>query len=349
MKESATPRRKFIKDISIAGIGFGMAGNATSLFGKSIPKGKRSDSHRIGIIGLDTSHSIAFTKALNNPDAGPEFAGYKVVFAYPKGSHDIESSVKRIPGYTEEIKKYGVKIAESINQLLDNVDAVLLETNDGRLHLNQALSVFKAGKPVFIDKPVAASLQDVIAIYEAAKQFHVPMFSSSSLRYIPGAEEISKGKYGKVQGADVYSPAHLEKTHPDLFWYGIHGVEMLYTIMGNGCKNVIRVTTQNTDIVVGTWEDQRIGNFRGLRAGKLNYGSTVYAENDIVTLGTFQGYNPLLVQIIKFFETGESPVDPKDTLEIYAFMEAADESKRKGGSAVSIESVLQRAKQSKIN
>ena len=340
MKKSPATRRKFIKNVSIAGLSFGLSERVNYLFGKSITKGKR-----IGIIGLDTPHSIEFTKVFNNPAAGPEYGGYKVVSAYPKGSNNIESSVKSIPGYIEEIKKYEVKIAGSIKELLDNVDVVLLETNDGRPHLDQALSVFKAGKPVFIDKPVAASLKDVIAIYEAAKQYHVPMFSSSSLRYIQGAEQISQGKYGRVLGADVYSPAHLEKTHPDLYWYGIHGVEILYTIMGTGCKNVIRVNTKDTDTVVGTWEDQRIGSFRGLRSGKLGYGGTVYAENSIVTLGAPPGYNPLLQQIIHFFKTGKSPVDPKDTLEIYAFMEAADESKRKGGVAVSIESVLQKAKE----
>jgi Oxidoreductase family, NAD-binding Rossmann fold len=276
---------------------------------------------------------------LNNADAEVEFAGYKVVVAYPKGSADIKSSVERIPAYTEEIKKYGVKIATSIKELLDNVDVVLLETNDGRLHLDQALLVFEAGKPLFIDKPLAASLKNVIAIYEAAKHFNVPVFSSSSLRYISDVEEIAKGK---VSGADVYSPAHLEKTHPDLFWYGIHGVELLFTIMGAGCKSVTRINTPDTDVVVGKWKDERIGVFRGLRSGKLDYGGTVYAENNIVTLGTFQGYNALLIQIIKFFETGKSPVDDKDTLEIYAFMEAADESKRKGGMAVSLESILQK-------
>ena len=319
---------------------FSVAGKATSLIPGNITKEKR-----IGIIGLDTSHSIEFTKLLNDPAAAPEFSGYKVVYAFPKGSNDIESSVKRIPGYIEEIKKYGVKIAESINQLLDNVDVVLLETNDGRLHLHQALSVFRAGKPVFIDKPLAASLKDAIAIYDAANHYHVPVFSSSSLRYMTGADEIARGKYGKVLGADVYSPAHLEKTHPDLFWYGIHGVELLYTLMGTGCKNVIRVATPDTDVVVGTWEDQRIGNFRGLRAGKLDYGATVYTENNVVTLNNFDGYNPLLVQIIKFFETGKSPVEPKDTLEIYAFMQATEQSKRKGGIKISIENVFRMAKQ----
>jgi hypothetical protein len=346
-----TSRRNFVIKSALAATGMAYSYKSVSAtirtklnrFGKSVPKGKR-----IGIIGLDTSHCIEFTKVLNNPDAGPEFAAYKVVSAYPKGSNDIESSVTRIPGYTEEIKKYGVTIAGSIKELLDNVDKVLLETNDGRLHLEQALAVFKAGKPVFIDKPMAASLKDVITIFEAAKQFNVPVFSSSSLRYIPGAAQIRQGDYGKVFGADVYSPAHLEKTHPDLFWYGIHGVEILYTIMATGCKSVIRVTTPDTDIVVGTWEDQRIGNFRGLRSGKLDSGGTVYTENNIVTLSPYPGYAPLLQQIIHFFETGESPVDPKETLEIYAFMEAADESKRKGGIAISLESVLQQAKQTKV-
>jgi hypothetical protein len=336
MKKSTSSRREFVKNISFAGIAIANAGHVSSLIQK--PGNKK----RIGIIGLDTSHSIEFTKTLNNADAEVEFAGYKVVVAYPKGSADIKSSVERIPAYIEEIKKYGVKIATSIKELLDNVDVVLLETNDGRLHLDQALLVFEAGKPVFIDKPLAASLKNVIAIYEAAKHFNVPVFSSSSLRYISDVEEIAKGKYGKVSGADVYSPAHLEKTHPDLFWYGIHGVELLFTIMGAGCKSVTRINTPDTDVVVGKWKDERIGVFRGLRSGKLDYGGTVYAENNIVTLGTFQGYNALLIQIIKFFETGKSPVDDKDTQEIYAFMEAADESKRKGGMAVSIESVLQK-------
>ena len=117
---------------------------------------------------------------------------------------------------------------------------VLLETNDGRPHLEQALQVLKAGKPMFIDKPVAASLSDAIAIYDAAKNYKVPIFSSSSLRYMESVQDVVKGKIGTVLGADTFSPATLEKSHPDLFWYGIHGVEILFTIMGTGCKQVTR-------------------------------------------------------------------------------------------------------------
>jgi predicted dehydrogenase len=340
MKNPTLSRRQFVEKITTAGMAVGMS----STFPSS-PATMPEEKKRIGIIGLDTSHSIAFTKALNDSQAGPEFGGYRVVAAYPHGSKDIESSVKRIPGYMEEIKQYHVAIVDSIPKLLDQVDVVLLETNDGRLHLEQALPVLKAGKRMFIDKPMAASLADVMAIFAAAKRYNVPMFSSSSLRYMKSAQEVVQGKVGKVVGAEAYSPAHLEKTHPDLVWYGIHGVETLFTVMGTGCKHVVRTHTENTDVVIGTWHDNRIDTFRGLRSGKLDYGGTVYGESGITPLGPYDGYNPLLVQIIQFFQTGKPPVSETETLEIFAFMEAADESKRLGGTVVTLESMFKKAQQ----
>jgi predicted dehydrogenase len=331
-------RREFIKSASAGVIGIGVAGSVSSL-----PFVTDKDLKRIGIIGLDTSHATAFTKALNDPAAGPEFGGFKVVAAYPRGSNDIKSSADRIPAYTEEVKNYGVEIVNSVEELLPKVDFVLLETNDGRLHLEQAMLVIKAGKRMFIDKPVAASLRDAIAIFDAAKKFDVPVFSSSSLRYIQGAKEISEGSVGKVLGADVYSPATIEKTHPDLFWYGVHGVETLFTIMGTGCKSVVRVFTENTDLVTGTWYDSRIGTFRGIRYGKADYGGTIFGEKGITVLGKYSGYNSLLAEIIRFFQTGVPPVSAAETIEIFAFMAAAEESKLSGGKIVSIEEMIKKS------
>lgn len=336
-------RRKFLKSTALAGLGLGLSGSMTALYGQDNPLGKVAKGLRVGIIGLDTSHSIAFTKALNNAAAAPELGGYKVVAAYPKGSNDIESSVKRIPANTEEIKKYGVEIVDSIKALLKKVDVVMLETNDGRLHLEQALPVLKAGKRMFIDKPMTASLGDAMALFAAAAKHDVPVFSSSSLRFMTKAQEVAQGQLGKVMGAETYSPATLEKTHPDLYWYGIHGVETLFTVMGKGCKSVTRFYSDQTDMVVGTWDDARIGTFRGIRAGKADFGGTAYCEKGITALGPYKGYDPLLVQIIKFFQTGKPPVSAEETLEILAFMEAADESKRQGGKPVTLESMRQKA------
>jgi WD40 repeat protein/predicted dehydrogenase len=299
---------------------------------------------RVGIIGLDTSHCAAFTQVLNDPKAGPDVSGFRVVAAYPRGSADIVSSTERIPEYTKDFQKRGVEIVDSISALLPKVDVVLLETNDGRPHLEQALAVMKAGKPMFIDKPIAGSLADAIAIFEASRHYRVPLFSSSSLRFGTHTLEARNGKIGTVQSCETTSPCQLEKTHPDLFWYGIHGVESLFTVMGTGCKSVRRTTSTATDdVVVGQWEGGRVGTFHGARV-KAGYGGKATGTKGTLGVGAYDGYRPLVVAIVQFFRTGIAPVKEDETLEIYAFMEAADESKRQHGAEVTLASVMAKAR-----
>lgn len=328
-------RRSFIKKTSAVGAIASFSSLPFSAFSKSQDK-----AIKIGIIGLDTSHSPAFTKLFNAVSPKPELAGFKVIAAFPQGSTDIKGSVDRIPGYIKEVEAMGVEIVDSIEKLLAKVDVVLLETNDGKPRLDQARKVIRAKKPFFIDKPVAASLSDTQSIYQEAKAAGVPIFSASSLRYMANAQAVRhEGKIGNVLGCDAFSPATIEAGHPDLFWYGIHGVEILFTVMGPGCVSVSRTTTQDFDVVTGTWNDGRIGTFRGMRAGKHEYGGTAFGTEGNLVLGKYEGYEPLAVKIAEFFKTGVSPVDSAETLEIYAFMEAADESKRRGGEAVEIVSI----------
>ena len=338
--ESKMERRTFIKSSALAGIGVMTSGLSFGNTDKaSVEKGQR-----VGIIGLDTSHATAFTKSLNADQAPSDFGGYKVVAAYPQGSKNIQSSVDRVPGYIEEVKKFGVEIVDTIPDLLNKSDVVLLESNDGHVHLEQVIPVFKAGKTVFIDKPIAGTLTDAFAIFQAAKDYKTPVFSSSSLRYMSNMDDIVKNRsIGKILGADAYGPCALEPTHPDLFWYGIHAVEALYAVMGTGCQTVTRIHTPDTDVVAGVWEGNRIGTFRGLRAGSAGYGGSAFGEKGIKPLGDYNGYDPLLKEIIKFFQTGVSPVTPEETLEIFTFMEAADESKRRGGTLVSLAETGQKA------
>lgn len=332
-------RRKFIKRSILAGTVLGL--NQDLLIDSSEQKEKIL---RIGIIGLDTSHSPEFTRFFNSENAETGITGLRVVAAYPRGSEDIKSSVETIPEYTKQVQDMGVEIVDSIRSLLKKVDAILLETNDGRTHLEQAREVFRTGKPVFIDKPLSASLSDAVKIFREAKDKKVSLFSASSLRYLKNAQSVRyENKIGQVLGADTFSPASLEPHHPDLFWYGIHGVETLYTVMGTGCDTVTRFQTADTDFVVGKWKDGRIGTFRGTRTGTHDYGGIAFGTTGNIELGPFEGYPALLIKIAEFFKSGISPVDPLETLEIYGFMEAADESKRRGGSAVSVDEVLKKA------
>lgn len=300
---------------------------------------------RAGMIGLDTSHVTAFAKILSNPKNEGDLAGVKIVAGFPGGT-DIPASKDRVAGFTKTLREtYNVEIVDSIAALLPKVDVVFLESVDGRPHLEQVRPVLKAGKPVFIDKPVAGSLADAIQIYALAKETKTPCFSSSSLRFGPGVQAIRNDpKIGEIIGCDSYGPSPIEPTHPDLFWYGIHGCELLFAIMGAGCETVVRTNTKDTDKVVGTWKGGRVGSFRGIRAGKADYGATVFGKAGVGQAGGSGGYEPLLKEICKFFKTGTAPVSPEETLDLFAFMEAADESKRKGGAPVTIESVMAKAR-----
>lgn len=290
---------------------------------------------RIGIIGLDTSHSPAFARLVNQSGDLPR--KFVVTAAYPYGTTTIESARSRIPKYTEEIKRYGVEITDSIGELLDQVDCILLETNDGNLHLEQAAQVFKAGKKIYIDKPVGATLGQAIAIYELAERYGATFFSSSALRFTVRNQEIRSGKFGAVRGADCYSPHSPEPSHADFGYYGLHGVEELYTVMGTGCEAVSRIHSEKGDIVTGKWKDGRLGSFRAIIGGPYAYGGTIYLEKEAVPTGGYTGYQPLVDEILRFFETGICPVSREETLEIFTFMEASNMSLKENGALVTLE------------
>ncbi len=295
---------------------------------------------RIGMIGTDTSHCAAFSKLFNDPKAKGHVPGARVVAAFKGGSPDVESSISRVDKIAAQLEKdFGVKIYDSIEEMCKHVDAVMLESVDGRPHLAQARPVIKAGKRLFIDKPMAGSLKDGLEIFRLARAAKVPVFSASSLRFGKNTQAVRNGSIGKVLSAVTLSPVNLEPHHPELFWYGIHGVESLFTVMGAGCETVKRGTAADgkTIEVTGTWQGGRVGVFR---QGK--YGGTAKGEKGEAPVGGYDTYAPLGVEIVKFFQTGVSPVPERETIEILAFMEASDESKRLNGQPVKLADVLKR-------
>jgi hypothetical protein len=282
---------------------------------------------KLGIIGTDTSHATAFAKALH---AAP---GVRIVAAYKGGSPDVESSRTRVDKFAEELRTtYGVEIVPDIPTLLGKVDGVLLLSVDGRVHLNQARQVIAAKKPMFIDKPLASTLADAREIARAAKEAGVPWFSSSSLRFGPFAESL---KAPDVAGAMVWGPGPTEEHHAlDLSWYGIHSVELLYAILGPGCASVAMASEKDADVITGRWKDGRLGTVRVIRPYS-EFGATVFRAKSIVQSDPKLAkvdYVPMLDRIVEFFRTGKAPVTEAETLEIFAFMDAAQRSKQANGA-----------------
>lgn len=290
---------------------------------------------KIGMIGLDTSHAAAFTKLLNDPINPYQVKGGKVVMAFPAGSADFDLSYSRIGKITEEVKQYGVKIVDSMEKVAEHCDAILVESVDGRVHLEQVRILAGFKKPIFIDKPLCLHSSDAQKIEEESRRYNTPIMSSSALRFAePLRRALSiKGK-GNIIGADCFGPIEMAETQPGYFWYGIHTIEMLFTILGCGAKNVRTVFNPDSDLIISQWEDGRIGTVRGNRKGNYNFGAVIHYEKGtefvLIDSAGKPFYASLLEQIMLFFKTGKATVPISETKEIIRFIEAANESMQTG-------------------
>ncbi len=311
---------------------------------------------RVGIIGLDNYQALDFTSQFHNPAAPEELKGLKVVAGFAGGSPDIQQSVESLPRWLPVFKEQGVEILDSIEAVRDRSDAILIMSLDGRTHLRDLMKVAKSGVPIYIGRPMAVSLPEVIAMFDFASKHDVPLFSCSQHRYVPGFRNMrGHPEVGNVLGADVWGGCPEDPLHPDTVWNGIHGIETLYTLLGPGCVSVTRASTPDCDLLSGVWNDGRIGSYRGIRKGAVGYRAMVFGDNGIspsgdygydvptnwvAPHGEYWGYKGVAIEIVRFFKTRRPPVSPEETMEIFAFMEAAHESKRRGGAPVSVAEVL---------
>lgn len=299
---------------------------------------------RLGIVGLDTSHVSVFTKLFNQAaDKPAALKGLRIVAAFPAGNPEFPLSRDRITGFTNEVRKFGVDIVGSMAELLPLVDGVLLESVDGGQHLAQARPVFEAGKPLFIDKPLAASLQDVLEIAALGQKHQVPWFTASSSRFTAGYPELRNNpSVGQILGCDTYSQSRAAPGHPDLFWYGMHGVDLLYSLLGTRCESVTAVQTPSTEQVTGTWKDGRVGTYRAIRehTGKTGLGASVFGKQGIAHVNNYYDYVPLAIAIAEFFRSRKSPIPTAEMVEVFTYLAAAEESKRRRGVPVLLSDVV---------
>jgi hypothetical protein len=296
---------------------------------------------KVGMIGLDTSHCSAFASMLN--DAAHEYhvPGSEVIAAYPGGSDQFSLSRDRVEGFTEALKKkYGIMLYDSIEDLARDVDAILLESVDGRQHLLQFRQA-AMGKPVFIDKPFAVSAAEAREIIKLAHETNTPIMSCSSLRYAAGIMDLV-GQDEQVVSCETFGPAPIVEDYPGLFWYGIHSAEILFSFMGPGCEETRCIPYRDMDVAIGEWRDGRIGIVRGTRFEKGEYGCVIHTDSGAKSGVAKQPppfYYCLLQKIVEFFETGVSAIDIEETFGIVSFLEAADRSKERGGTLVHTEAL----------
>jgi predicted dehydrogenase len=294
---------------------------------------------RIGLVDFDTSHVQAFTQRLNHIDSGEKdwVDGARVVAGCPGVS---EMMPERIPGYREKLIGYGIEMVERPEDLIGKVDAVLVESQQGNKHLAHAKLFMEAGLPVFVDKPFAETVEQADAMIALAKKHGLPLMSCSALRYDPTITEAlaRQETLGKLLSADAWTSASLHEGNPGMLHYAIHGVEMIYTLMGPGCQSVSMSFTDKGEVAAGTWANGHVGTVRGLRDGSGGNGMVAHYEKGhaafFVEGAAF--YREMLKAIVHMFETGEAPIPYDEMGEIVAFISAAEASRQAGGLPVAV-------------
>ena len=297
---------------------------------------------RLGIVDCDTSHVVAFSQRLHHKGVAPDqwVDGARIVAAFP-GTSQIRDA-QTVEGYVRTLREeHDVEIVSQPSDLLGKVDAVLVESNEGGLHADHAVPFLERGIPVFVDKPFANSVADARRMLDVAHAGRTFVWSASSLRFALEVQDVQRRweEVGAVVGVDVYSPATLHPRNPGLFHYGVHAVEMLYALMGTGCRAVRCVGQEGADVVVGRWADGRLGTVRGLRQGTHDYGFTAFCERAVIPSRVDVGaiYRELLLRIVEAFQSGNPPLGPQELSEPVAFMEAALQSATAGGAEVPIQ------------
>jgi len=331
-------------------------------FCKGLPAAA-ADPVRIGILGLDNYQGVAYTQAFNNPKAEGDLVGVRAVAAlltpsadYPESRELGERWKKQIGDLyqkpkTPEESVPPVEFVDSLDELLKRCDGVMIMSLDGREHLAQATAVLKAGKRLFIGRPLAASPADAVAILKLATETKTPCFSTSQHRFSPGFIGMrNHPEVGRVLGCDVYGGFDEKACEADRFIRPLHSIETLYTIMGTGVVSVSCTSTPSCESITAVWSDGRVGTYRGIKQGAVKYSATVFGDQGVSTAGVYghgvpvkgvvptndnyMGYEGLAIEMAKFFKGGAPPVTPAETLEIYALLQAAEESKAKQGVVV---------------
>lgn len=292
---------------------------------------------RLAIIGADTSHATEFTQRLHDASHPEHVAGARVVAALPAASADLPLSAQRVAGFTASLRdELGVPLASSWEQVLTGVDGVLLLSLDGRPHLAQVQQALAARVPIFLDKPVAASLADAEQIYALAAECGVPLYSGSALRWHPQVRSLQQAEADWFSAVSI-GPAPALEHHPDLFFYGIHPTEALFTLLGPDCLQVSATRNARGMTAVGQWASGETGHLITLAQHGAKYSLSRAAADQLLHVELSGGfYAPLLQQILQFIRSGVSPVTAEETLAIYRFMAGAKQSADLGGASVQL-------------
>ena len=284
------------------------------------------DLLRVGIIGLDTSHSIEFTRRMQAPDCPQDqrVEGMQAVTCLR-----FETPFQDQQGLDErqaQLEAWGVSVIEDFDEAVSGCDALLMEINDPQYHLDYLARVACLGKPLFLDKPLADTMANGLQVCAIAAENSLRFFSASSLRFVPPLVQACKAVPDPLC-CTVYGPLGRAPAGSSIVWYGVHSFEMLQRAMGRGAQS-LSTRKDGAGVVVTVDYDRGRRGIVELTDGAYVYGGCLRTSDKAVpyVVDMTRAYSDQLVEIERFFRGAAPPLEVEDTLEVMAMLDAAERS-----------------------
>ncbi|MDD9986614.1 MAG: Gfo/Idh/MocA family oxidoreductase [Spirochaetaceae bacterium] len=287
---------------------------------------------RIGIIGLDSSHTIEFTRRFQAPDCPPEQRVAGVTVTRCMRFETPFQDRAGLDGRQRELEGWGVEVTEDFDTAVAGADAVLIEINDPGLHLQYVRRCAGLGVPLFLDKPLAQDLAAGLEIARLAAEHDLRICSASSLRFAAGLQDACAA-LPAPRHVTTFGPINRAAAGSSIVWYGVHAVEMLVRAIGRGAITVATHRWGEDAILVVDYADGRTGVVE-LFVGS-GYGGVLRGGKDVVPYTVDQAgiYTAMLSELVPFLAGGASPVPLEDAVEVIAILDAAERSSQAGGAA----------------
>jgi predicted dehydrogenase len=289
-----------------------------------------SEKLKISVVGLDTSHSIAYPQLMMDETFDPS---KKVEGAVVTGCLRFSTPFQSEQGLDDrqaQLEKWGIPVTTDFDKAVEGCDAIMMEINDPAFHLEYFKKCAETGKPIFVDKPLADNIQNGKEIVEIAKKKNLRIFSASSLRFVPELIGAS-ASVPKPNFVSVYGPLGGAPAGSSIVWYGVHAFEMLERAMGIGAADVTTKLDKGGAVCVVEYADGRRGVVE-LNDESYLYGGCLRGEENAVpyTVDLSQAYIEELKYVLEFFKGAEPAVTAEDALEVMAMLDAAERSSKSG-------------------
>ena len=254
---------------------------------------------RIGIVGSDNSHAIAYSKLANIEHSVGDRARVTAIWGSDRARTEEVAGEGDIP-----------TIADSVHQLVDQVDAAIVVDRHGDLHAEHALPFLLESKPVFVDKPLAIDLTDCRRIIDAAKQARTAVTSFSSLSVAPDTLALREKLPGTVRLGQFAGPCDFGSEYGGPFFYATHLIELATTLLGGDISGLQATRAGDTVAVDVIWQDDTVGTLGYFTDAAYHFHAGLFGTEGMATSEIrvdMAGYVEALEVAVSMFETGERP------------------------------------------